>query len=131
MSLGDLVLDGEPIARYFFNSGHCKASGPRQNAFMPPEGATAISVSRTQDLSDEAVKELGQRTFPVARQPIGFGKSSARRIRSLTYDVEKHEPPERHAHVTGLPIEKAKKMHAADLLRQQFDEFVLYSEDST
>lgn len=119
------VADAEPLARFIRQKSQYKPSTlqARGDLFMPPRGATELSVSRVGTLSTPAIEELGRHVVQQAGHTLkGWCTLETKRVRSIRkFGVVSDEPDDRHhyhAHITGFPVDKSELMEAADDLAE-------------
>ncbi|MBS1548167.1 MAG: hypothetical protein JST38_07965 [Bacteroidetes bacterium] len=119
------VMDAEPLARFIRQRSLYKPSTlqAKGDLFMPPRGATMLSVSRVGNLSNGAINELGTRVVQQAGNTLkGWCILETGRVRAIrNFRVESDEPDDQHffhAHITGFPTDKSELMEAADDLAE-------------
>ncbi|MBX3475942.1 MAG: hypothetical protein KF754_16350 [Planctomycetes bacterium] len=119
------VADSEPLARFIRQKSQYKPSTmqARGDLFMPPRGATELSVSRVGTLSVPAIEELGRHVVQQAGNTLkGWCMLETKRVRSIRkFGVVSDEPDGKHfyhAHITGFPVDKSELMEAADDLAE-------------
>ena len=119
------VMDAEPLARFIRQRSLYKPSTlqAKGDLFMPPRGATMLSVSRVGNLSNGAINELGTRVVQQAGNTLkGWCILEAGRVRAIRkFGVEADEPDDQHfyhAHITDFPVDKSELMEAADDLAE-------------
>lgn len=119
------VADAEPLARFIRQKSQYKPSTlqARGDRFMPPRGATELSVSRVGTLSVPAVEELGRHVVQQAGNTLkGWCILETKWVRSIRkFGVVSDEPDEHHhyhAHITGFPVDNSELMEAADDLAE-------------
>lgn len=119
------VADAEPLARFIRQKSQYKPSTmqARGDLFMPPRGATALSVSRVGTLSVPAIEELGRHVVQQAGNTLkGWCMLETKRVRSIRkFGVVSDEPDDKHfyhAHITNFPVDKSELMEAVDDLAE-------------
>jgi hypothetical protein len=119
------VADAEPLARFIRQKSQYKPSTmqARGDLFMPPRGASELSVSRVGTLSVPAIAELGRHVVQQAGNTLkGWCILETKRVRSIRkFGVVSDEPDDQHhyhAHIIGFPVDKSELMEAADDLAE-------------
>lgn len=98
------VDDGEPLARFCYQSGHFAKDKPHYTALMPHNGST--SVFRVDGMTAEERESLA-RQYPRPNSPAkGDALFTAGAGRALERSLDADDTPPRHAHGIGWPEEK-------------------------
>jgi|SRR6185436_970957 len=111
------MTDTERVSRFILDKNHFKAGHAKFRAFDPPPAEIALSVSRTEGLSDSQVWDHGDVHVarPSGRQIVArgdFTREDARAVQAggCQLDIEPEEPPPLHANVIGYPSIEQKEL---------------------
>lgn len=111
------VRADERISRYVLDPKHFDAVRVKFRAFEPPHTDVALSVSRTDGMSEEAVWEHGDASVaaPSGRTIHARGDFTPQMLNDVRANgyglsVTPDEPPPRHANIIGWPPADMKEV---------------------
>lgn len=111
------ILEGERVSRFVLDKRHLKADVIKFRAFEPPSADTALSVTRSEGLSEADLWAHGDRwvAAPANREVVARGDFTPAQARAVTFDgfqlaIVADEPPPRHANVIGWPPVEQKEV---------------------
>lgn len=102
--LHEVVADGEPLARFLTSSSLFNAAVVKPAAYMPGPKDGKTSVFRHGVEPRDALLQIAKDVVPGDRSLHGVAVCTARHVREAELDVVAHEPPPRHANITGWPV---------------------------
>lgn len=101
--LPENVADTEPLSRFLTSDSQFNSAMPKASAFMPGPADAKTSVFRLAPNHLPALWEIADREVGTDRRVRAVAVLTAAAVRQTKLDVEAHEPPPRHANVTGWP----------------------------
>ena len=110
------VSPGETLTRFIRYNSHFSVVTNRvkPDAFLPHKKSIEVSVFRIselndcEELSENEVWEIGREYVQTEERPIkARADLSATIVYENNLEVVSDEPPQRHANITPLPIEKS------------------------
>ena len=120
----DLSSNAEPterITRYIFNRQFIKTSYVEYGAFMPPDDG-ALSVARTELMSEDQVWQLGETSVRGTRQESLKGRADIKAQDFIDEDlslIADGTPFKEHVSVVGWPDQESAILLKAELLAQK------------
>lgn len=101
--LPEYIADDEPLTRFLTSDSQFKSAMAKPSAFMPGpvDDKTSVFRQSTHDLA--ALWALADVEIRGDRRVRAAAELTAADVRWAMLDVEAHEPPPKHANISGWP----------------------------